>query len=55
MCPYLIYDDSAPGVCTMSGKALSSTKVSGYCEGDSYLDCSSYTTSGDDEIEFEFD
>ena len=57
MCPYLVYDDSAPGVCTMSGKALSPTKVSGYCEGSSYVDCTNYSSSDDytDDIEFEFD
>ncbi|MDR1102110.1 MAG: hypothetical protein LBL34_07190 [Clostridiales bacterium] len=48
MCPYL-----GDNYCDISARRLHPGKISGCCETDSYTQCSSYTSDGDNENEYD--
>ena len=52
-CPNLIITIDVPGICSINGQELTHSKVTGRCESDMYLECSSFTAV--DEYDFEYE
>lgn len=47
-CPYLGGNGDVD-VCDVSGRTLSTSRASGYCETGGYVNCPNYITTGEDE------